>query len=230
MRPLITSYFPYQALQQQQWYEKESALAEIEYSQKKLLKELKEYKGKDLEVIHEAMTFASETEDNNDLLLPPYPSRPSQSIVSKNGYLSAFTSRRSPLNGSATGGLKDLHSVPNNYHKPESKQRQSGSGGPFKSVKVLIGTVAKTAITVVGVITILSLVGFEPRMRKQGNQFKFLDFFHQQRNDEEGASIQCPPGKVLVVENGETRCVVKERVEVPFESVVAIPDVSYGCG
>ncbi|KAL2460187.1 Plastid division protein PDV2 [Abeliophyllum distichum] len=83
-----------QALQQQQWYEKEAALSEIEYSQKKLLKELKEYEGTDLDVIHEAISFASETEDNNDLLLPPYPSRPSHSLVADNGYLSSFLSTR----------------------------------------------------------------------------------------------------------------------------------------
>ncbi|XP_057788380.1 plastid division protein PDV2 [Salvia miltiorrhiza] len=210
-----------QALQQQQWYEKEAALAEIEYSQKKLLKELKEYKGKDLEVIHEAVAFASETEDNNDLLLPPYPSRPSQSIVSKNGYLSTFTSsRRSPQNGFASGGPKNL---PKNVHNSEA-------GGTFKSVRVLLGTAAKTAMTVVGVITILSLAGFEARLGKRDSRFKFSDLFQQRRDEEKGSNAECPPGKVPVVENGETRCVVKERVEVPFESVVSVPDVSYGCG
>ncbi|KAG6410746.1 hypothetical protein SASPL_128814 [Salvia splendens] len=211
-----------QALQQQQWYEKEAALAEIGYCQQKLLKELKEYKGKDLEVIHEAVAFASETEDNSDLLLPPYPSRPSQSIVSKNGYLSTFTSsRRSSQNGFTSGGAKHHHNIPNNFDKPEA-------GGAFKSVRALLGTAAKTAITVVGVITILSLAGFEARLGKRDNQFKFSDLFQQRRDEEKGSGAECPPGKVPVVENGETRCVVKERVEVPFESVVSAPNVSYG--
>lgn len=170
-----------------------------------------------MEVIHEAMSFASETEDSNDLLLPPYPSRPSQSILSKNGYLSTFTSSRR----STQNGLKNLNGVPQNTNESESKKREP----PFKSVRFLIGTAAKTAVTVVGVIAILSLAG----LRKPDNRFKFLDLFGQRRN-EKGSSVECPPGKVLVVENGETRCVVKERVEVPFESVVAVPDVSYGCG
>ncbi|KAG9132710.1 hypothetical protein Leryth_026001 [Lithospermum erythrorhizon] len=62
-----------QALHQQQWYEKEAVLAEIEFSQKKLLKSLEEYEGKNLEVINEAIAFVGETvDDNNDLLLP-YP-------------------------------------------------------------------------------------------------------------------------------------------------------------
>lgn len=74
-----------QALQQQQRYEREATLAEIDHSRKVLLKKLKEYKGEDLEVIHEASAFASETvEHNDDLLLPPYPSRPPHSLVSDN--------------------------------------------------------------------------------------------------------------------------------------------------
>lgn len=184
-----------------------------------MLKELKEYKGKDLEVINEAIAFASETEDSNDLLLPPYPSRPSQSIVSQNGYLS--NSRKISQNG-----VKNVHDVPNNLDKSE---RQSG---PLKSVKAFIGTAAKAALTIAGLITILGMAGFEPRLRKRDNEFKLLDVLFQLRggNDEKGTSLECPPGKVLVMENGERRCVVKERVEVPFESVVATPDVSYGCG
>lgn len=194
-------------------------MSEIECCQKKLLKELKEYKGKDLEVIHEAIAFASETEDGNDLLLPPYPSRPSQSVVSENGYLTS--SRKLPQNG-----VKNVHDVPNNLHKSERQP------GPLKSVKAFIGTAAKAALTIVGLITILGMAGFEPRLRKRDNEFKLLDVLFQLRggNDEKGTGVGCPPGKVLVIENGERRCVVKERVEVPFESVVATPDVSYGCG
>ncbi|XP_020551917.1 plastid division protein PDV2 [Sesamum indicum] len=220
-----------QALQQQQWYEKEAALAEIEYSQKKLLKELKEYKGKDLEVIHEAIAFAGETEDSNDLLLPPYPSRPLQSVVSDNGYLSNFTStRKFHQNGAIAGGLKNLLDVPKDLHKSETSHRQSGPSSPFQRVKVLISTAAKAAVTIAGVVTILSLAGFEPRLRKRDNQLKLPDLFQLQRNNEKGATVECPAGKVPVKENGEIRCVVKERVEIPFESVVATPDVSYGCG
>ncbi|KAL0384134.1 UNVERIFIED_CONTAM: Plastid division protein PDV2 [Sesamum radiatum] len=220
-----------QALQQQQWYEKEAALAEIEYSQKKLLKELKEYKGKDLEVIHEAIAFAGETEDSNDLLLPPYPSRPSQSVASDNGYLSNFTStRKFHQNGAIAGGLKNLLDVPKDIQKSETSHRQSGPSSPFQRLKVLISTAAKAAVTIVGVVTILSLAGFEPRLRKRDNQLKLPDLFQLQRNNEKGATVECPAGKVPVKENGEIRCVVKERVEIPFESVVAAPDVSYGCG
>ncbi|KAL8027724.1 hypothetical protein ABFS82_14G111600 [Erythranthe guttata] len=205
-----------QALQQQQWYEKESALAEIEYSQKKLLKELKEYKGNDYQVINEAIAFASETEDNHDLLLPPYPSRPSHS---QNGFLTHKFVQNGGLK-TANGGDK-----PDRNNKP-----QPGLEGPFKRVKVFMTAAAKAALTVVGVITILSLAGFEPKLRKRDNLPKILDLLKLQKNDEKGSSVDCPPGKVPVFESGEIRCVVKERVEIPFEPVVATPDVSYGCG
>ncbi|XP_051134045.1 plastid division protein PDV2-like [Andrographis paniculata] len=223
-----------QALQQQQWYEKESALAEIEFSQRKLLKVLKEYKGKDLEVIHEAIAFASVTEDNNDLLLPPYPTRPSQPIIADTGYLSTFISaRKDPQKGTPPSARKDPESIPNNIHLSDSDPRQSRSSGPLKPVKFLIGTATRTALTILGVITILNLSGFEPSLRKRSDQFKFLDLFQLQwlnnvrRNQNDG---KCPPGKVPVTENGEMRCVVKERIEIPFESVVAAPNVSYGFG
>ncbi|KAK3021778.1 hypothetical protein RJ639_045100 [Escallonia herrerae] len=218
-----------QALQQQQWYEKEAALAEIDYSRKKLLKKLKEYKGDDLEVIHEATAFASETvEENNDLLLPPYPSRPG-SLLSDTGYLARFPStQKLAQNGfkssdAATGFKKSL---------PESdrNQVQSESKSSFKGVKLFINVAAKTVLTLVGVLSVLSLAGFEPKISKRGTKFKILGLLQQQGSEEKGAIFQCPPGRVLVVEGGETRCLVKERVEIPFDSVVATPDVNYGCG
>ncbi|KAL3538933.1 hypothetical protein ACH5RR_002299 [Cinchona calisaya] len=218
-----------QALQQQQWYEKEAALAEIRYSQRKLLEKLKDYKGEELEVIHEAIAFAGETvEDNNDLLLPPYPSRPLQSMVSDNDYLSQFPHKpKRAQNGVRSGGTKDISAK--DFLESETNQLQPESGMLLSRVKALIGAVAKAAITVVGVISVLSLAGYEPRLRKRDNQFKPFHLFHPQQNGN-GLSIECPPGKVPVVENGETRCLVKERVEIPFESVVASPDVNYGCG
>ncbi|RZC45579.1 hypothetical protein C5167_038533, partial [Papaver somniferum] len=67
---------PQYALQQQQRYEKEAALAHIDHSREVLLNKLNEYKGDDLEVIREITSFASETvEHNADLVHPPYGSR-----------------------------------------------------------------------------------------------------------------------------------------------------------
>ncbi|XAR59515.1 hypothetical protein NMG60_11015372 [Bertholletia excelsa] len=213
-----------QALQQQQWYEREAALAEIDHSRKKLLKKLKEYRGEDLEVIHEATAFASETvEDNNDLLLPPYPSRPSHSLVSDGGYLSHFSSTlklsQNELNGGDT-------KVETNKKLEESYRSESRP----KGLRLFINTTAKTVLTLIGVISILGLAGFEPQLRKRDTQFKVFGLFQRRGTDEEREMHECPPGKILVVEGGEARCLVKERVEIPFESVIATPDVKYGCG
>ncbi|KAA8536140.1 hypothetical protein F0562_028618 [Nyssa sinensis] len=218
-----------QALQQQQWYEKETALAEIDYSRKKLLKKLKEYKGEDLEVIHEANAFASEAvEDSNDLLLPPYPSRPPCSLVSDNGYLSHFSSTRKSAQNGVIGGDPTIEAK-KSLHESDRNQAQSGSRNSSKGLRFFINAAAKTVLTLVGAISVLSLAGFEPRLRKRDTQFNVFSLFQQQET-EERTEVQCPPGKVPVVEDGEIRCLVKERVEIPFESVVATPDVNYGCG
>ncbi|KAM7474960.1 hypothetical protein LguiB_022203 [Lonicera macranthoides] len=209
-----------QALQQQQWYEKGAALAEIDNSRKKLLTKLKEYKGEDLEVIHEATAFASETVDdnNNDLLLPPYPSRPSHSLPSDNGYLSHFASNHKLAQNGLTNGDS----------RNERNQVGPRSRISLKRARNFISAVAKTVVTIVGVISVLSMAGFEPRLRKRDVQLKVLGL--QGGSEESRVTTRCPPGKVLVVEDGETRCLVKERVEIPFESVASMPDVSYGCG
>uniref|UniRef100_A0A5B7A326 Putative plastid division protein PDV2 n=1 Tax=Davidia involucrata TaxID=16924 RepID=A0A5B7A326_DAVIN len=218
-----------QALQQQQWYEREAALAEIDYSRKKLLKKLKDYKGEDFEVIHEATAFASEAvEDNSDLLLPPYPSRPPRSLVSDNGYLSHFpATHKSAQNGIISG---DLTIAAKSLHESERNQVQSGFRNSSKGLRFFINAAAKTVLTLVGVISVLSLAGFEPSVRKRDTRFNVLSLFQHQETEANKGAVQCPPGKVPVVEDGEIRCLVKERVEIPFESVVAAPNVNYGCG
>nr|XP_043624095.1 plastid division protein PDV2 [Erigeron canadensis] len=209
-----------QALQQQQWYEKEASLAEIDYSRKKLLEKLKAYKGEELEVIHEATAFASSTVDmeNNDLLLPPYPTRPTTSLASENGYLSHFSvTNKIPHNDPPTSD-------------PEGSV-QSTSESSLKGLKQIIGAAVKTAFTFVGFVAVMHLSGFEPRLNRRWNESKVLGMGQEQGNEEiKETMAKCPPGKVLVVENGITRCLVKERVEIPFKSDVTLPDVSYGWG
>ncbi|XP_027162471.1 plastid division protein PDV2-like [Coffea eugenioides] len=219
-----------QALQQQQLYEKEAALAEIRYSQRKLLEKLKDYRGEELEVIREAIAFAGEAvEDNNDLLLPPYPSRPLHSVMSDNDYLSQFPSaRKKTQNGVVSGETKNAPAK--GFLESDTDQLQPEPGRPLSRVKGFIGAVAKSALTIVGVFSVLSLAGYEPRLRKSDKQFKLLHLFQQHQSGDGGITVECPPGKVPVLENGETRCLVKERVEIPFESGVATPDVNYGCG
>jgi hypothetical protein len=42
--------------------------------------------------------------------------------------------------------------------------------------------------------------------------------------------LQCPPGKKLIMEDGHAKCIVKERIELPFVREVKTPDVLYGRG
>lgn len=204
-----------QALQQQQLYEKEAFLAEIDYSRKRLLQKLKEYKGDDdLEVIKEATAFASSTVEieNNDLLLPPYPSPPSNSLASESHF--PFKHKISQNGVTASHSANELN----------GRIHQSEPRGSIKGWRQVIGAATKTVFTLVGFIAVLSLSGFEPRIGK--SDWGML----QGNGDESGMIVGCPPGKVLVVEDGETRCLVKERVEIPFVSIATSPDVKYGCG
>lgn len=215
-----------QSLQQQQRYEREATLAEIDHSRKVLLTKINEYKGDDLEVIREVSAFASETvEHDNDLLLPPYPSHPHPLILEK-GYSSNFRSAHK-LSRNGHNNFEPLQ----NERKVNSELGTTGTSDKAapKGLRLILSVAAKTVLTLVGVVSILSLAGFEPRVRRKSMEFGVLDVF-QKSSSEEKVSIQCPPGKVLVIENGEQRCLVKERVEIPFEPVVATPNVSYGCG
>ncbi|XP_021300290.1 plastid division protein PDV2 [Herrania umbratica] len=218
-----------QNLQHQQRYEKEVAIAEIDCSRTMLLEKLKEYQGKDLEVILEASAFVSETvENNNDLLLPPYPSPPPRSLVLDNGYLSHLQSTyKSLTNGVSIGD--QTNEAKKNLNRNEESRKQDVSKNSRKGLGCFISSAVKTVLPLVGVIYILSLSNFVPNLGK-GTPLKFLGMLQQRATEEKNSTVQCPPGKVLVMEDGEARCMVKERIEVPFESIVAKPDVNYGCG
>ncbi|XP_010255005.1 PREDICTED: plastid division protein PDV2-like [Nelumbo nucifera] len=213
-----------QVLQQQQRYEREVTLAEIDNSRKILLKKLEEYKGEDLEVIHEASAFASETvEQKDDLLLPPYPSRPPHSLVLDNSYSSHFSfARKFYRSGDPIPEAKKSTSELDKNHN------QGPTNDPPKRMRLVLNVASKMALTLVGVRSVLNLAGFEPRLRRNA-QFKVLGILQKPSNDKRTA-IKCPPGKFLVMEAGEPRCLVKERVEIPFGTFVKTPDVSYGCG
>lgn len=200
------------------------ALSEIDYSRKMLLEKLKEYKGKDFEVLRETTTFAGERVDyENDLLLPPYPVHPPLSLgLDNNGYLPHLPLKhKSDANGFGSGNVRN---------EAEVKSPNRESGGSNHGVMRFLGSVAKIMLPIIGVISILSASGYGPEMRKRGASLKLLGFLPQRVVRGKKTPNQCPPGKVLVIENGEARCLVKERVEIPFDSVVAKRDVTYGYG
>ncbi|PON43652.1 Plastid division protein PDV [Trema orientale] len=223
LESLETQLSSLQALQQQQRYEREVAITEIEQSRKTLLDKLKEYKGEELEVINEASAFAGETvEQNNDLLLPPYPSRPPHSLRRDNGYLPHFPSMHKFVGNGVVSG-DPANGAKNSVSDSEQNKNTRGLG-------FFLGAAAKTVFTLVGVVSVLSLSGFGPKFLNRNARLKLLGSFHQPETEEKRSKIKCPPGRILVVENGEARCLVKERVEVPFSSAAAKPDVNYGCG
>lgn len=198
-----------------------------------LLDKLKEYKGEHLEVINEASAFAGEAvEHNHDLMLPPYPSRPPYSLHPNNGHvLPSLSARKSVRNGVT------LSYVTNNAKKESSESltasKQASTRNSRNGLGSLIAVAAKAVFTIVGVVSILSMSGFGQRIaaKRGSTRLKISGVFEQpSTGEEERPRIQCPPGKILVVEDGEARCLVKERVEVPFSSAVAKPDVNYGCG
>lgn len=196
-----------------------------------LLDKLKEYKGEYMEVINEASAFAGEAvENNHDLMLPPYPSRPPYSLHLNNGpLLPSLSARKSARNGVT------LSYIPNDAKRESSEsltaRKQASTRSSKNGLGSLIAAAAKAVVTIVGVVSILSMAGFRQRIAaKRGPRLKISSASKQPSTEEERPRIQCPPGKILVVEDGEARCLVKERVEVPFSSVVAKPDVNYGCG
>lgn len=63
-----------QSMQNHQRAEKDAVLAELEESRHLLLLKLKNHRGREWEVVQEALAFAGEpVEERDDLLLPPYP-------------------------------------------------------------------------------------------------------------------------------------------------------------
>lgn len=65
--------FVSQSTQSHQRVEKDAILAELEENRHLLLHRLKNHKGREWEVVHEALAFAGEPmEEKDDLLLPPY--------------------------------------------------------------------------------------------------------------------------------------------------------------
>lgn len=106
------------------------------------------------------------------------------------------------------------------------------------------GLSVKAALVLASVITIFALSQLEPHLRKQSAERASKmqsceDGSKHQVNRSSYSSISsgpvvqdefCPPGKVLLVQDGVQKCFVKERVEAPFKEVVKQPDASYGYG
>uniref|UniRef100_A0A0A9D132 Plastid division protein PDV2 n=1 Tax=Arundo donax TaxID=35708 RepID=A0A0A9D132_ARUDO len=219
-----------QDLQHQQRYERETILSQIDRSRRFLLNKLKEYKGQDCEVIHEAASFAGEKIEHDDgLILPPYSNHVTNSFVLDDLYPLNYVSKSKRLhngldpdgaaqNGTRTNGLE-------NRNTSASNCSLRGGIGSF------IGWMAKTAVMVVGAVSIMKAAGYEPVIGRNSIKLDIAGLFGKAATSgEERSTLQCPPGKVMVLEDGRAHCVVKERVEIPFDTNLASPNASYGLG
>ncbi|RWW15965.1 hypothetical protein BHE74_00049157 [Ensete ventricosum] len=200
------------AFQHQQRYERESILSQIDCSRMILLSKLKEYKGEELEAIHEVATFAGEAiELDDNLVLPPYPTHlPDLFVLDDIGA------------GSHSRKNKTTHNGPVAAAKQEGKGTACGTDKnqddkTSKQFRNIIGLVVKSAIAIVSMMSMVSFAGHRPMLKSRPPT-------------ERQISGQCPQGKVLVIEDGKARCIVKERVEVPFESDVTSPNIRFGLG
>ncbi|WVZ61724.1 hypothetical protein U9M48_011553 [Paspalum notatum var. saurae] len=219
-----------QDLQHQQRYERETILSQIDRSRRSLLSKLKEYKGQDCEVIHEAAAFAGEKIEHDDgLVLPPYSNHVINSFVLDDVYPLSYASKpKRSHNGLGSDGMATHEGARvNGLDNRNAGSRSRGGIGSF------IGWVAKTAVMVVGAVSIMKAAGYEPVIGANSIRLDIAGLFGKQAagdGEEQQSARGCPPGKVMVFEGGRAHCVVKERVEVPFDTNLASPNVSYGLG
>ncbi|CAM0905251.1 unnamed protein product [Alopecurus aequalis] len=220
-----------QDLQHQQRYERETILNQIDRSRTSLLNKLKEYKGEDCEVIHEAAAFAGEKIENDDgLILPPYSSHVTNSFVLDDLYPTNYISKSKCLkNGLDSNGMTEDGTKTNGLQNRIVSTSSHNSRGGIRS---FIGWMAKTAVMVVGAVSIMKAAGYEPTTGRSGIKLDIAGLFRKEVTGarEQAPTLQCPPGKALVVEDGRAHCIVKERVEIPFGTNLAAPDASYGLG
>ncbi|XP_009397309.2 plastid division protein PDV2 [Musa acuminata AAA Group] len=214
-----------QALQHQQRYERESILAQIDHSRTILLSKLKEYKGDELEAIHEVAAFAGEAVERADgLVLPPYPTHLPDLFILDDIGASSHCMWKSKSKPSCNGPIANTKHQGKGAAAATDKNQGSRSSNGIRHV---IGLVVKSAITFVSVMSILSFAGYQPVLKKRPQA---MLLFGGQAPRGRQVTVQCPQEKFMVVEDGKVRCFVKERVEVPFESDVTSPNIRYGFG
>ncbi|KAH9302782.1 hypothetical protein KI387_014365, partial [Taxus chinensis] len=233
-------------LQQRQCLEREATLTELDESRKVLINNLKEYRGTELEVIQETCAFAGgAVEQRDNIVLPPYgghlPGSFFSSVDESRPLHSAHSVRRRNLSTQqsyVTGDEKQESEHGDYDDRGESSSPVINNGTAKKMASGMghiIGLTTKVVLVVASVISVFTLARSEPKIRTSGS-LKISGLLPKRRIEippkqpKVDAAPRCPPGKVLLMEDGIPRCFVRERVEVPFEPIIKVPDVSYGCG
>ncbi|KAL3685542.1 hypothetical protein R1sor_003564 [Riccia sorocarpa] len=249
-----------QAVQQQHRLEKDKALAELEESRRILLRRLKEHHGREWEVVHEALAFAGEpVEDRDDLPLPPYPlpeadayppAGEDQAPLYPIHIRTSGQTRRTSMGPGYRESIDDLNfklladeseeelEEQEEEATPKSEQSRKSGRGFLASI---FGLTTKAALVVVSVLAALAVAEVSHKLEKKRRRNGVSD--SQSSPPPPLAPVrvtppsppppvvrECPPGKKLIIEDGFPKCVVKERVEVPFPREIKNPDVLYGRG
>ena len=77
----------------------------------------------------------------------------------------------------------------------------------------------------------MKAAGYEPVIGRNSIKLDAGRLFSKDAaSGQERSATLCPPGKVMVLEDRRAHCIVKERVEIPFDTNLASPNASYGLG
>lgn len=244
-----------QSVQQQQRLRKDAALAELEESRRVLLLRLKEHDGREMQVVEEAMTFAGEpVKKTDDLPLPPYlhPVSPlySESPVFRSAKpsLAKQLDDRCSFNSSLflvdeTANLDT--EAPNAMVNPVEMQVEQANSPPHsgrfsRAFTGMLSFTGKTLLVVVSVVAFLAVSEFNltggkspkpkppsvpPPQERQAPPPPPV-----QAKPKQEPVLECPAGYKWIEADGIVKCVVKERVELPFPRGLKTPDVLHGRG
>lgn len=243
-----------QSVQQQQRIQKDAALAELEESRRVLLLRLKEHDGREMQVVEEAMTFAGEpVKKTDDLPLPPYlhpvsPSTYCESPVFRSNkgtekpnlarqldeHRRSFNSSLflveespspdpEPLNPTAPARTESMHL---------EHETTPPSGGFSRAFTGLLSFTGKTLLVAVSVVAFLAVSEFNLNRRKQKGPLEEVEPKPKPQPVQQPVApiLECPAGYKRIEDDGIVKCIVKERVELPFPRGISTPDVLHGRG
>ncbi|URD85300.1 Ternary complex factor MIP1, partial [Musa troglodytarum] len=158
-----------------------AALQELQHQQSRmiLLSKLKEYKGEELEAIHEVATFAGEAiELDDNLVLPPYPTHlPDLFVLDDIAAGSHFKKNKTTHNGPVAAAKQEGMGTACGTDKNQDDKTS-------KRFRNIIGLVVKSAIAIVSMMSMVSFAGHQPMLKSRPPT-------------ERQISSQCPQGKVL---------------------------------
>ncbi|KAG0616152.1 hypothetical protein M758_5G093900 [Ceratodon purpureus] len=199
-------------------------------------------------------------EERDDLLLPPYPrpavdvafvvDEQSPKHLSRPVSLpkSRAVKRLSLSEGDDLEKEVEKEDVIESEQEYEEAERRPGhkvvaggivlAGSLWKGVSGSVGNAvvqaAKAAVVVASVVAFMAFTEHNHRQVEQKPRpvpSAVKPVFLSESRPRPPSPPKCPPGKKLVVlEDGNAKCVVKERFELPFSKEVKDPDVLYGRG